>query len=361
MVERIFDPVGLVVLAVLGGAGALLGLLVAKTRTPSESALWRCIEAPVLAVLGGLLARTFISLLLGAGNDSPGIGLAVGWGFFLVPGIVDTFVMLGGSGPALTAPDTLLMFATVVGGFSGMMNGIWRIYDWTGFGWLAFPLDVTWALAGNTVGCLLHIVNFAWGDHSNEQGRNAHRYASGFGLRYNPRYAFTQGAVMSNLTEGVSDAGVEEPLYHHEKTHVLQNRAFGPLYTLTYIGWMLLWLIPSLIVGVVKLGASGLFRGPNNWCYFSNPWEAWAYKVQGAPRSSIQGVEAADADMMWSDGAVIGWAIPFYLVMTSLAVLGTVEAFSDTGPAVAAKHKQSAPAHAGAPAKSAPAHPHASK
>ena len=319
--------------------GFLLPVIVGAIR--KKSGVTRGIEAAILAVLGGLLARGFISILLGAANDSPGAGMAVGWGFFLVPGIVDTLAYIFGGHAILTTPEILLLFATIVGGFTGMMGGIYKIYRWAGLGLLAFPLDVTWALAGNTVGCALHVVNIGWGDHGTEEEENAHRYASGFGLRYDPPYAFTQGAVMSNLAEAPGG-----DLYHHEKTHVWQNRAFGPMYTLTYLGWMAVWLVPSVVAGIMVEGAIGLLKGPNNWCYFNNPWETWAYAVQKAPRTGIGGVTDLDRKMIWPAKFVIAWSVPFFAVATFLAALTLMSVWGGSAP----PQKKSAP-----PAR----HPHA--
>jgi hypothetical protein len=212
-----------------------------------------------------------------------------------------------------------------------MMAGIYQIYDWEGLGWIGFPLDVTWALAGNTIGALLHLVNIGWGDHGAETRENAHRYASGFGIRYDPKYAFTQGCVMSNLDEAPGG-----DLFRHERTHVWQNRAFGPLYTLTYIAWMVVWVIPAIIVGIVVMGISGLFKGPNDWCYFNNPWEAWAYAVQGAERTNINGVSEADRKMIWPAKFVIAWAVPFYAICLGLAGLTVYQAWGTPAPANAA-------------------------
>jgi hypothetical protein len=313
------------------------------------TALLRGLEGVVLSVLGGLMARAFISILLGSADDSAAAGLAVGWGFFLIPGIVDTIPYLTHSNPVLTTPESLLLFATVVGGMSGGVSGLWRIYSWTGLGWIGFPLDVTWALAGNTVGCLLHAINFLgywltraftdspWGIHSPEIRENAHRYESGFGLRYHPSYAFTQGCVMSNLEYGPSN-----DLYRHEKTHVWQNRAFGPLYTLTYLGWIVVWVVPAVIAGIIVEGIAGVAHGPNNWCYFNNPWETWAYAVQGAERTSIDGVSDDDRKMIWPAKYVIAWSIPFFAIASALAVLIVVSAWTAPPPP---SHKSKQPAH----------------
>jgi hypothetical protein len=349
MIARIFDVSGLVILGILALAGFLVPVIVGAVK--GDSRVWRGIEAAILAVIGGIIARGFISLLLGSANDSAGAGLVVGWGFFLVPGIVDTT-----SGQRLlTTPDILLTFASIVGGGTGMMAGIYRIYDWEGLGWLGFPLDVTWALAGNTVGALLHLINIGWGEHGDETRENAHRYAQGFRLKKD--FAFTQGNVMSDLHYGPTDN-----LYRHERTHVWQNRAFGPLFTLTYISWMLVWLIPAMIAGVIVKGASGLGKGPERWCYFNNPWETWAYGVQGADRATVGNPDDGDKRLTWPIKYVIAWAIPFFLVATALSIFAVVsvwlQATKPVSPPHTAPHKSVQPTPHTAPHKSTQPAPH---
>ena len=104
-------------------------------------------------------------------------------------------------------------------------------------------------------------------------------------------------------------------LFAHEDTHVWQNRIVGPLYTLTYIAWMILFLIPGLIAGVVT--GKGAGAGIQGWSYFSNPWEAMGYAVgesHGAPtRTSF-------APLIWPDTAVIVVSIIFFLLALALAV-----------------------------------------
>ena len=342
MIERIFNEV--VAWVILGGIGVLaflIGFLFKnnfKKSTDTEDPSWgdgalRGLEGFILAVIGALLARAFISLLMGWANDSAGAGLAVGWGFFIVPGLVDTIPYLINSSPILTSVDVLMMLATVVGGVSGAFSGLWRIYEWVGLGWIAFPLDVTWALAGNTVGCLLHIINFAWAHHADEDRSNAHRYESGFCLKSG--YAFTQGAVMSCLSD---KPGVDR--YPHELTHVLQDRIFGPMYTLTYLGWMVVWLIPSMIFAIFQVGFSNIFAGPEAWCYFNNPWEAWGYGVQHAQRDNIQGQSAEVKKMVWSGGWVIAWSIVFFILSALLAVLVVKSVWIEASAKPAPTHVQ---------------------
>lgn len=219
MIERIFVMPNVMSLVALGVAGFILGLIVGMIKDQGGDSALRGLEALVLTFIGGFLASAFISLLIGLDHDSREACLFVGWGFFLIPGIVDTIPYFLGK-QLLTAPDTLIMLAAIVGGITGMMGGIWRVYNWLGLGWLSFPLDVTWALAGSNIGCLLHLINFAWGRHAgsvdNETRENAHHYRSGFGLKSG--FAFTQGPVMSNLNYSAGD-----DLYRHEKTHVWQN------------------------------------------------------------------------------------------------------------------------------------------
>ena len=363
MVSRIFnDPVAWVILAVMAVLAFVTALIfkdnLKKTNDDLNAdgnlsmgtAALIGLEAAILAPLGGLLARAFISLLMGAANDSAGAGVAVGWGFFLVPGIVGTIPFLTNSHPLLTDVESLLMFATVVGGMAGAVNGLWRIYDWEGLGWISFPLDVTWALAGNTLGCLLHVINFAWGDHGDEPRPNAHRYASGFRLQSG--FAFTQGAVMSDLSD---KPGAD--LYRHEMTHVWQDRAFGPMYTLTYLGWMAFWVVPSIIVGVPWVGLAGFKSGPKVWCYFNNPWEAWAYEVQGADRHNIRGVDADDKKLMWPGWLVILLGILFYAAAIVLAGLTVKAAWIDQPAAPATKQTQQPLKNTKPPAKPQPPPP----
>ena len=268
----------------------------AVSKNEGAGAFVPAIETAVLALLGGFISRAFISIVLASGNDSDGVCLAAGWGFFFIIGVIDTVIYLIVQHPILTSPEVLLWIAAVVGALSGMMSGIWRIYDWDKLGVPAFLLDHTWGLSGTTNASLLHLINFAWGDHADEsfdRRRNNHRYKSGFALKRD--FAFTQGAVMSNLSVDSTAS-----LWRHENLHVWQNRIFGPLFTLTYVGWMVLLFIPSLIVaGVTRSNVGDTIMA---LCYYNNPWEVWAYKV-GGYRAPF---------MKWSDPVVIVASILFY-------------------------------------------------
>ena len=295
--DRIFELPALTFLLVFAIVAFLIRLIFgAVAKNEGGSAFVPAIETAALALFGGFITRAFISIILASANDSHGVSLAVGWGFFFIIGVIDTIIYFIVQHPILTSPDVILWIAAAVGAFSGMMCGIWRIYDWDGLGVPGFFLDHTWGLSGTTNAALLHLINFAWGDHADEtfdRRRNNHRYKSGFAL--NRDFAFTQGAVMSNLSEDSS-----QKLWHHENLHVWQNRLFGPLFTLTYVGWMVLLFIPSLIVAAVT--RSPLGKTIMALCYYNNPWEVWAYKVGGWRNPFLA----------WSDPVVIVAAVLFY-------------------------------------------------
>lgn len=305
--QGVFDAAALIALLALGLTLFLIRAAYGAAKSEGSSVLIRSVEVGVLTLLGGFIARTFIGILLALGHNSSGAVLAISWGFFLWPGAINTMSAITGNG-LLIGRDGLLWLALVVGSFVGMMDGLWRIHRWAGLGVLSFVLDVTWGLAANVNASLIHLINFAWGDHAHEPRSGAHRYQSGF--RVKSGFAFTQGAVMTNLSEGPGSA-----LFAHERTHVWQNRAFGPLFVLSYLGWMVVMFVPSLIAAGAR--GLGIGQGSEQWCYWNNPWEAWGYLVGAGPRVG-RGV------MIWSDGMVLTVAI-FYFA-GALAIAGLVVA-----------------------------------
>jgi hypothetical protein len=291
-----------------------LATLVGLFKAEKSQAPLRGMEAALTALGGAWLARIFIGLLLTAAGGSAGAGLAVGWAFFLWPGAVDTLLKIFGAGPALTTPAALLCFATVVGAFAGMMDGLWRIHRWRGPGALTFLVDMTWGLAGTTNGCLFHLFNFAWAGHANEPRHGAHRYLSGF--RFKRNFAVTQGAVMSGMRTDYGDHGPASSLFRHEAVHVLQNRIFGPFFTLTYLGWMAALLLPGLVAGAASRLAS-IAETIEWWCYYDNPWEVWAYQVGGSRSHPSR-------FLCWSIPVAVASAAAFGLfafIMTALTVV----------------------------------------
>ena len=286
----------LIAAAVAFVVGVALGL----ARGQSGWALLRGLEAGALLLAGAFLARLFIAYLLSRAQHPEQAAFVIGWAFLLWPGVIDTVPALLGH-RWLTTPETVLALGTVVGGGVGFMNGLWGIHGLAGL--LTFPLNVTWGLAGNTNGLLLHLVNFAWGNHSDETRREAHRYASGF--RIKGTYAFTQGCVMSNTSTS---------LFGHEFVHVLQNLVAGPFFVLSYVAWMVLLFVPGLIAGAVSKKGS-VADGIEGYTYDSNPWEAMGYAVGGghSPKVALGTVWtgvlglALVAAFVWLGLRVIPW------------------------------------------------------
>jgi hypothetical protein len=85
-----------------------------------------------------------------------------------------------------------------------------------------------------------------------------------------------------------NDAPAGTPLFAHENTHVWQNRLFGPIFTLSYIAWLAVFLLPGLVYGAVSSTVT-VGEGIERFSYLSNPWEAWAYAVQGVDRPATFG------------------------------------------------------------------------
>jgi hypothetical protein len=280
VLDRLFPRKVLMFLGIGAGAAFLIGLLGAILRSDDAGGvILSALEAAVLAFVGGLVARSFISFLLWTGRDAPNVSFVLGWAFFLWPGVIDTIPRLLGRQYA-TRPAALLWIATSVGGFTGMMDGLWQTHDWVGPGVVAFALDETWGLAGSGQGDLLHLVNFTWGDHEVDETRtDAHRYNSGLAVKSG--FAFTQGSVMSN-----NDDAEGTPLFSHENTHVWQNRLFGPIFIFSYVAWMILFFFPGLIFGLVT--GAGVGKAIENLCYYNNPWEVWGYAVEEKDRN-LQG------------------------------------------------------------------------
>src|SRR5206468_3049333 len=94
-------------------------------------------------------------------------------------------------------PHELAWLALAVGGFAGAADGARQIHRFPWPGGLDFLADVTWGLASTFNGCLFHLYNAVRGRHDGVKRDGAHRYPEGFAFL--PRFAITQGSVVSNL------------------------------------------------------------------------------------------------------------------------------------------------------------------
>jgi hypothetical protein len=293
----IFSLEAILVSLGIGAGGFLLAVIVravAFSDGAGDSAL-RGLEAFLLGTVGAFAAHTFVYLMMAAGHHS---GLAVtvtGLFFFIWPGLINVVSELAVHHPVITEHGTLI-FALVVGGAVGVMDGLWAIHDWKGWGWLAFPLDITWGLSGSTNGVLIHLIDFAWAGHrdgSDVDRNERHLYDSGF--RIEKKSIFSQGSVITNAQYGTSNE------FNHESVHGWQNRVLGPFFWMTYIAWMLLFLLPALFVGLGK-GKTGLTI--RWWTYENNPWEVMAYTMEN--KSVRDNDDGHDESWLLWNGVLVG-------------------------------------------------------
>ncbi|MBW2741301.1 MAG: hypothetical protein JRE64_21215 [Deltaproteobacteria bacterium] len=272
--ERIYQISTLIFYGCAGGAAFSLGLIIGLVKGEGGRSALRGLEALLLSTIGAFLSAGFINGMFYLAKSQRAAGLAIGWGFFLVPGLIDSIRAIWSAVPKATTPQVLTWCALSIGAFGGMMDGVFCIHRWRGFGVLTFLVDYTWGLVGSTLGCLIHLVNTGWGDHTNHEREGGHLYGSGFRLAGG--FAHTQGNVMSNMGQ----SGPNSNLCRHEKTHTLQNRIFGPFFVLSALTWAVIMFIPGMIAGGVKNNATvgdGIF----SLCYRNSLWEAWARSVGG--------------------------------------------------------------------------------
>src|SRR4030095_1829777 len=117
-VESVFAVQTLVFLLIAGVVAFAIGMSIGQVTlhdTAGDAAV-RALEASILTILGGFLARLFIALLLSSVNPGVGGQIAIGWAFFLVPGAVDSLAMLF-TGHPVTTPGVFLWLAMIIGAF----------------------------------------------------------------------------------------------------------------------------------------------------------------------------------------------------------------------------------------------------
>jgi hypothetical protein len=270
---EIFSLHAIVASLVIGVVGAILAFIVRLIKKSGIAAsLLRAFETYLTGAIGAFLAHLFIYLMLAAGGHRDATVTLTSLLYFIWPGLVNVISEIAAH-RAVIDETALLWIALIVGGAVGVMDGLWATHRWLGLGLIAFPLDVTWGLAGSTNGLLLHLIDTFATSHADGEGETrteAHRYIKGFRIRKD--FLFTQGAVMSDT----QDWGPGTDLFRHETVHVWQNRILGPFFWFSYVGWMLLALLPSLIAGLIK---SAVADSLTWWTYYNNPWEVMAYRL----------------------------------------------------------------------------------
>lgn len=181
----------------------------------------------------------------------------------------------------------LSLAGAVVAGLNGLISGVTGVYAWRRVrGWLCFVLDSTWGLVGVAAGVLLHAANVLHRNPSYVVGMsrrtNRHVYEGGYSAR--PGFALALGNVVSggggpSGLRGDSPRAVRRRrlVEVHEGAHLFQNRLFGPIYTLGYVGWMVLAGAAGLVVWLVR-ERKHLWPILETFSYYDNPFEYWAYR-----------------------------------------------------------------------------------
>ncbi len=172
-------------------------------------------------------------------------------------------------------------------GLNGLVSGVGGIYSWRRVrGWGCFLLDSTWGLVGVSLGVLLHAVNRFHSDPGYHMGMsrrsNRHVYEGGFSVRAG--FALAMGNVVSAGGGAVGLRGDSQAAARrrrlvdvHEGTHLLQNRALGPIFSIVYPCWMVLAGAVGMMVGLVT-DRRHVWMVMETFAYYNNPFEYWAYR-----------------------------------------------------------------------------------
>ena len=228
------------------------------------------VVSPAITVGGALLYNVTLGALVRGQSGFLG-------GLLRVLYVFETGVLAAGTGQPWVGA---LAFGLAFGCFAGILV----IYDLaTILGWLVFVVDLTWSLPntifGFIIGNLLYII---FGTPSVDQSRH-----QGW-ISYKSRgHAF--GTTVLQTLGNVNLGGKGQ----HERMHLLQARAFGPLYLplfgLSYVVTtliQLLWTaIPGLIMWRAKVrkhpylepSSKSAVKGFFGWIYYATPFELWAY------------------------------------------------------------------------------------
>ncbi len=297
---------GLLLAILAGYAGSVAGLIFAELLSPWLMAIWLFFCAGATVLLG------IIGLVNGKGDT----GYIV-FGIFVCLILLAAFIGVGilcimsqNSNEAadyenyLNAVTCLFMLAAVVDVLFVASYGSYHV----AVGWLLVLINASWGAFGNLIGIVHHVISWSfYKDHGKIEinARNFYtNYKSGLRLRHgsNP-FAFTQAAVMTG-----------PPVEKHESHHVLQHFIFGPIFTVSYLLWFIPGALLGLVVGLIK--DKGI-NGVEAWAYYNNPWEIWAYAVDGHRGQSAP----TGTSLIW--GTVASWIISvlYFLTVTGVFIL----------------------------------------
>ncbi|MDP2354771.1 MAG: hypothetical protein Q8M31_01760 [Beijerinckiaceae bacterium] len=342
-------------LGLIGGIAALIARVI--KGSDAAEALLTGLETFLTTAMGALIAFLFVRVMVWLGDDTHAAAVFVGALFLIWPLILNVVwaglvvILELPYGALLFNPERLAYFAFAVGAFTGFFDGYRRIHNWRkGIGFVTFLSETTWGLPLAPNAVLMHLINFpklfkvsapvagqVWMQalHQNIPRAGAHIYLTG--VRLKEGYAFTQGNVISNLwlDRGPPIArGIEE----HERTHILQNRVFGPFFWVSYVTWLIFFgavgLIWSVVAGENRRHANGSAlepgsRAPFWWGYLNNPWEVWAYKHNPTGRMTDNPTAPTgynDTTLSWPVAVVVTLMILSFTPLAALLLIhaGTV-------------------------------------
>ncbi|TEX46739.1 MAG: hypothetical protein B7C54_05980 [Acidimicrobiales bacterium mtb01] len=174
-----------------------------------------------------------------------------------------------------------------VGFVHGWITGRRRIYDWSSRrGRAAFVLDHSWALPTTAAG--LVVLGITWlrerlsgvsagyeSSLSERQNRIVHR--AGVVLRRG--FAVTVGTVVNGAAgrDGQLTERRRKLVTDHEDVHVWQQRVFGPLYPIAYVGWFVGGVLVSVVRRALSRNDAELSTEIDRFAYYRNPFEWHAY------------------------------------------------------------------------------------
>jgi hypothetical protein len=190
-----------------------------------------------------------------------------------------------GFGAALGGATPLGEFGQVMGGINGLFTGTRQTYSLDAEGLASFVLDSTWGIVGTSIGNVLNVVDLIGApssyDQANSKRQNRQVYDRGFAIGDT---AFTQGNVISNLDRGSPGSG--STILKHERTHILQNRLFGPIYIASSVIWYYWSVYYGLPIALILWPIIGQdpFSSVRDLGHGDNPWELWAFSAGGEDR-----------------------------------------------------------------------------
>ena len=201
-----------------------------------------------------------------------------------------TFVLWAGVPAAVAAavaPAWVLVAMAVFGVGYGLEAGILTIYDLNKpTGWLALLVDMTWSLPNTIWGFVWGNVIFWFAGSPSTADSAGETW-----VVFQPRSStgFGHSVLQTHGTFNLGGAG------QHEKLHLLQARAFGPLFLPLYLacyvvtsvvqllwtgtlGWILV-LAKVRTKAPLQPPARSVVGGFFGWIYYATLFELWAYNA----------------------------------------------------------------------------------